>query len=59
MHRSQSSTLSLNGNEYRVKNNSCKTQGDVLRQMQKSSKEEKCSEKLGFFFLFFFMEYGD
>lgn len=50
MHRSQSSTLSVNGNEYTVKNNSCKTQGDVLHQMQKSSKEENCSEKLDFFF---------
>lgn len=57
MHRSQSSTLSVNGNEYMVKNNSCKTQGDVRRQMQKSSKEENCSEKLGF--LFFPVKYGD
>lgn len=39
-------------NKYTVKNNSCKTQGDILRQKQKStaSKEENSSEKLGFFY---------
>lgn len=52
MHRSQSSTLSVNGNEYTVKNNSCKTWGDVLCQMQKSEKEENCSQKLVFFFFY-------